>query len=307
MNVKRLLIPILLALSLIVSAVPSSSASVTPGSKCSKAGAKQTFKGKVFTCIKLGSKLYWNNGVIAVKTDAKVPTVPATCNLLDQKSVSIISQVDKKGLLSGLVLYTGKLQNVSPVNMATDVIVYFDWFDSLGQYNREKITIPRLLPGQVLEFGHTGYWNNSSRLVRDKRPDYIEMKSSCKSQAFTQKKVLLSGKGVIKPESGIIDELDGVVTIQWEAYSEILLSNTFDRALYCRDQSGCNFGLYVVFKDSFGNVIGGSMNQGLYNDEIEPGDSGVLTSGFTLYFDNLPVDQLLSRITRYEYTLVPNF
>ena len=307
MNVRRLLIPILLALSLIVSAVPSSSASVTPGSKCSKAGAKQTFKGKVFTCIKLGSKLYWNNGVIAVKTDAKVPTVPATCNLLDQKSVSIISQVDKKGLLSGLVLYTGKLQNVSPVNMATDVIVYFDWFDSLGQYNREKITIPRLLPGQVLEFGHTGYWNNSSRLVRDKRPDYIEMKSSCKSQAFTQKKVLLSGKGVIKPESGIIDELDGVVTIQWEAYSEILLSNTFDRALYCRDQSGCNFGLYVVFKDSFGNVIGGSMNQGLYNDEIEPGDSGVLTSGFTLYFDNLPVDQLLSRITRYEYTLVPNF
>jgi hypothetical protein len=307
MNVKRLLIPILLALSLIVSAVPSSSASVTPGSKCSKAGAKQTFKGKVFTCIKLGSKLYWNNGVIAVKTVAKVPTVPATCNLLDQKSVSIISQVDKKGLLSGLVLYTGKLQNVSPVNMATDVIVYFDWFDSLGQYNREKITIPRLLPGQVLEFGHTGYWNNSSRLVRDKRPDYIEMKSSCKSQAFTQKKVLLSGKGVVKPESGIIDELDGVVTIQWELNSEILLSNTFDRALYCRDQSGCNFGLYVVFKDSFGNVIAGSMDQGLYNAEIEPGDSGVLSSGFTLYFDNLPVDQLLSRITRYEYTLVPNF
>jgi|688.fasta_scaffold190924_2 hypothetical protein len=307
MNVKRLLIPILLALSLIVCAVPSSSASVTPGSKCSKAGAKKTFKGKVFTCIKLGSKLYWNNGVIAVKADTKVPTVPANCNLLDQKSVSIISQVDKKGQLSGLVLYTGKLQNLSPVNMATDVIVYFDWFDSLGQYNREKITIPRLLPGQVLEFGHTGYWNNSSRLVRDKRPDYIEMKSSCKSQAFTQKKVLLSGKGVVKPESGIIDELDGVVTIQWELNSEILLSNTFDRALYCRDQSGCNFGLYVVFKDSFGNVIAGSMDQGLYNAEIEPGDSGILSSGFAFYFDNLPVDQLLSRITRYEYTLVPNF
>lgn len=307
MNVKRLFIPILLSLSLIVSAVPSASASVTPGTKCSKAGVKQTFKGKVFTCIKLGSKLYWNNGVNAVKTDTKVPTMPATCKILDEKSTPLISKVDKKGQASGLILYTGKLQNLSPENMATDVIVYFDWFDSLGQYNREKITIPRLLPGQILEFGHTGYWNESSRVVRDKRPDYIEMKSSCKSQAFTQKKVLISGKGVVKPESGIIDELDGVVTIQFEAYSEILLSNTFDKTLYCRDRSGCNFGLYVVFKDNYGNVIGGSMDQGLYNAEIEPGDSGVLTSGFSFYFDNLPVDQLLSRITRYEYTLVPNF
>jgi hypothetical protein len=307
MNVKRLFIPIFLSLSLIVSAVPSASASVTPGTKCSKAGAKQTFKGKVFTCIKLGSKLYWNNGVNAVKADTKVPTMPATCNLLDQKSTPILSRVNKKGQAAGFVLYSGKLQNLSPVNMATDVIVYFDWFDSLGQFNREKITIPRLLPGQILEFGHSGYWNESSGEVRDKRPDYIEMKSSCKSQAFTQKKVLLSGKGVVRAQSGIIDEIDGVVTIQYEAYLEILLSNTFDRALYCRDRSGCNYGFYVVFKDNFGNVIGGAMDQGLYDAEIEPGDSGVLISGLSFEFDNLPVDQLLSRITRYEYTLVPNF
>jgi len=307
MNTKHFLIPSLLSFSLIVSVVPSSSASVTPGTKCSKAGAKQTFKGKVFTCIKLGSKLYWNNGVNSIKADAKVPGLPATCKILDEKSISLISQVDKKGQLSGFVFYTGKLQNLSPENMATDVIVYFDWFDSLGQYNREKIMIPRLLPGQVLEFGHTGYWYESSQVIKDKRPDYIEMKSSCKSQAFTQKRVLVSGKGIVKPESKIVDELDGVVSIVWEAAPEILISNTFDRTLTCRFQSDCNFGLYVVFKDNFGNVIAGSMDQGLYGTEIEPGESGVMLSGIGLDFYNLPVDKLLSRITRYEYTMVPSF
>lgn len=302
---KRSVIPIVLFLSLIVSVMPSASASVTPGTKCSKVGAKQTFKGKTYTCIKLGSKLYWNNGVSVDKTEATPPGVPATCKILEEKSTSLISQVDKKGELSGSILYTGKLQNLSPVNMATNVIVYFDWFDSLGQYYREKITIARLLPGQILEFGHTSYWDSKSG-GWDKRPDYIEMKSSCKSQAFKTKKMLISGKGIVKPESGIIDELDGVVTIQWEVISDFLVTNSFDRALYC-DQVGCNFGLYVVYKDSFGNVIAGSLNQGLYMAEIEPGDSGVMSSSILVYFDNLPVDQLLSRVTRYEYTLVPNF
>ena len=304
---RRFSIPILLSLSLIVSAMPSSSASVTPGTKCSKAGAKQTFKGKVFTCIKLGSKLYWNNGVNLNKTDATVPDFPATCNILEEKSTSFITDVNKKGEPAGSILHTLKLQNLSPSHMATNVIVYFDWFGSLGQYKREKITIPRLLPGQVLEFGNTSYWNERSGGTIDKRPNSIEMKSSCKSQAFTQKRKLISGKGVIKPESKIVDENDGVVDWQWEAIPEILITNTFDKALSCGDYVGCNFGLYVVFKDQFGNVIGGSMDQGISNQEIEPGDSGVMISGLSIIFSNLPVDEFLSRVSRYEYTLVPNF
>ena len=287
--------------------MPSSSASVTPGTKCSKVGTKQTSKGKVFTCIKLGSKLYWNNGVNSTKTKATVPDVPATCNLLEEKSTSLITDVNEKGELSGSILHTFKLQNLSPSNMATNVIVYFDWFDSLGQYKREKITIPRLLPSQVLELGNTSYWYEKSGGTIDKRPSYIEMKSSCKSQAFTQKRKLISGKGVIKPESKIVYENDGIVDLLWEAVPEILISNTFDQAIFCGDNVGCNFGFYVVFKDQFGNVIGGSLDQGIHNQEIEPGDSGVMISGLSINFGNLPVDESLSRISRYEYTLVPNF
>jgi hypothetical protein len=66
---KRLGISILLVVSLLFSAIPSASAAVTPGTKCSKSGIKQTYKGKVYTCVKLGSKLYWNNGT-KVKTAA---------------------------------------------------------------------------------------------------------------------------------------------------------------------------------------------------------------------------------------------
>lgn len=61
---KRIGVSALLAVALLLSALPSASAVVTPGSKCSKVGMKQTSKGKVYTCIKLGNKLYWNNGVI---------------------------------------------------------------------------------------------------------------------------------------------------------------------------------------------------------------------------------------------------
>ena len=64
----------LLALSVIA---PLAHSAVTPGAKCTKAGMKQTYKGKVHTCIALGSKLYWNNGekvLGASATDSKSPT-----------------------------------------------------------------------------------------------------------------------------------------------------------------------------------------------------------------------------------------
>lgn len=37
-------------------------AKVTPGDSCKKVGQKQVYKKKVYKCIKLGKRLYWNNG-----------------------------------------------------------------------------------------------------------------------------------------------------------------------------------------------------------------------------------------------------
>jgi hypothetical protein len=67
----------LLAIALAVAlTVSTANSAVTPGSKCSKAGTKQLYKGKLFTCIKLGKKLYWNNGVL--QTSVKPSTQPST-------------------------------------------------------------------------------------------------------------------------------------------------------------------------------------------------------------------------------------
>ena len=62
-NMKLFVVPILLSVSLIVSAMPVASATITPGTKCSKVGAKQTFKGKIYTCVKSGKSQVWNKGV----------------------------------------------------------------------------------------------------------------------------------------------------------------------------------------------------------------------------------------------------
>jgi len=78
---RRIGISVLLAAALIVSTFTSASAVVTPGSKCPKVGTKQTFNGKVYTCIKLGNKLYWNNGVrlnIPKQTPTPTPTPTPT-------------------------------------------------------------------------------------------------------------------------------------------------------------------------------------------------------------------------------------
>lgn len=50
--------------------MPSSSAAVTPGTKCPKVGTKQTFNGLTFTCNKSGSKLVWSQGVKVPDYDA---------------------------------------------------------------------------------------------------------------------------------------------------------------------------------------------------------------------------------------------
>jgi len=67
---KRSWVAILMAATLAISALPNAYAALTPGSKCSKAGIKQDYKGKTYTCIKSGNKLVWDKGVKVDTYDA---------------------------------------------------------------------------------------------------------------------------------------------------------------------------------------------------------------------------------------------
>jgi hypothetical protein len=59
---KRFVIYLLVIFFAISSSTPQAHSAVTPGAKCSKAGVKQNYQGKTYTCIKSGNKLVWNKG-----------------------------------------------------------------------------------------------------------------------------------------------------------------------------------------------------------------------------------------------------
>lgn len=97
-----------LVLALILCGLSAANAAVTPGTKCSKAGVKQTYKGKIYTCVKLGKNLYWNNG-----TKVVIPKSPSVASkswkidgaefrnqILDIRSKLILSQEYKDANLA---------------------------------------------------------------------------------------------------------------------------------------------------------------------------------------------------------------
>jgi hypothetical protein len=66
----------------------ANAARVTPGSLCKKEGVTETYKGKIYKCIKLGKKLYWNNGKKIQVNLAAQPTATAFPNLTPSPSQS---------------------------------------------------------------------------------------------------------------------------------------------------------------------------------------------------------------------------
>ena len=74
---RKLLAGLVAVLSLSLLTAQLSIAAVTPGTKCSKAGAISTYNGKKYTCVKSGKKLVWNKGV-ALPKPAQVATPTPT-------------------------------------------------------------------------------------------------------------------------------------------------------------------------------------------------------------------------------------
>jgi hypothetical protein len=62
------------ALALVIA--PPASAAAKEGAACKKAGQSSTVSGRKFTCVKKGSKLVWNKGVV-VKKAPSAATTPA--------------------------------------------------------------------------------------------------------------------------------------------------------------------------------------------------------------------------------------
>jgi hypothetical protein len=71
----RKVLAVLIAVSLLGIA-PANAATVKAGTKCNKHKATTTVKGMKYTCIKSGSKLVWNKGVLVKKAALKQGICP---------------------------------------------------------------------------------------------------------------------------------------------------------------------------------------------------------------------------------------
>ena len=71
-------------------ASPAQAANVTAGAKCPKAGKKEVSQNKTYTCIKLCTKLYWDNGK-PVKTSASSSSMTVSQSNAVKKAKSYLS------------------------------------------------------------------------------------------------------------------------------------------------------------------------------------------------------------------------
>jgi hypothetical protein len=77
LKLKSAAISTLLLSSLLLSGISAAQAATKAGSKCAKAGITAISQGIKFTCVKSGSKLIWNKGVVVPKSSPK-PTLKPT-------------------------------------------------------------------------------------------------------------------------------------------------------------------------------------------------------------------------------------
>lgn len=295
-----------LLVTVIVLGLPSAhAAKVTPGSSCKSAGQKATYKDMTYTCIKLGKKLYWDNGVKTKKTNTSLLNLPASCNIAVpfwRIEEPRLWYDDKDVWVSAMVV------NASLKYMATEVNIYIDYSDNYGTLQRDKILVPKLFPGQALEFGSRAFFTDG------KSPTDVSFRTTCKSKEWKKYKVI-TGKSSVSLEQyddefetrikGVTrDVVETWVTLQ----SKIIITNVFNQDLECSD-TGCNFGVYGTFKDSFGNTYGGVASNiwAVSFNGIEPGGTGFLDMSVELVFLDLPLYPWLSRVTQFEYTLIPKF
>jgi len=112
---KRTSLVLFIATLLSAISLTFAEAAVKAGAVCPKAGKTSTENGRIYTCIKLGSKLYWNNGtLVSPSSSTKQPTatpqetfimpkvvglnLQLAQDLLQSKGSYLIDQVDFKGL-----------------------------------------------------------------------------------------------------------------------------------------------------------------------------------------------------------------
>jgi hypothetical protein len=85
---KKSLVTLSIVCSLSLNSLAAAEAAVKPGTSCPSAGSTSTANGRVYTCIKLGSKLYWNNGTLSNPSATTKQNVAPHSGTVSQQNAS---------------------------------------------------------------------------------------------------------------------------------------------------------------------------------------------------------------------------
>lgn len=275
---------------------------IVPGSNCAKAGITQNYNGKKFTCIKLGSKLYWNNGISIPKLNNQF-NIPATCTVISPQWRTL-SELGSSNT-DGYILLSALIVNSSPSFVATNVRIVIEWFDSIGLSNRQVIRIPRIYPGTV-PFGDISSFSYNG-LDFPEMPQEIKVTSSCGSSLLDRKELINGSMPVISGKAPItVETVNGPVYPESQIYANLVVTNIFKKELIISgERPPANANIYGFIKDKFGNILSG-YNGWVAGDlfELSPGDS---TKVQMWMFEGAGLDpNLLNRFAFLEYVIIPD-
>jgi hypothetical protein len=141
---------LLLALTISLMPAPATSAQkVTPGSKCKVQKQKVAYQNKTYTCIKLGKKLVWNEGVGILK---KTPTPTKQKAVFAPWATEFDTQLMIQAALDATDEYFGEVKpsnsyemNIDPVITADDrawITRVLDYVNgAFSNFEREKVRV----------------------------------------------------------------------------------------------------------------------------------------------------------------------
>ena len=131
---------------------------ITPGSTCKKVNQQAIYKNKIYTCIKLGKKLYWDNGA-TYKIEKPTPMAPQSAKPIASPTPSASAAACKTSLPTPII-------SVSPrtlgylVTFEKPLSQNFDFIE-IADFVSESQT-PPLLPGKVRGWQQAGLSERSS-------------------------------------------------------------------------------------------------------------------------------------------------
>jgi hypothetical protein len=183
---------LILALSLLLSTSQNVyAAKVTPGSTCKKPNIQEVYKGKIYTCIKLGKKLYWSNGVKYTTNPVTPNPVPSKVNPTPTPTPTPIQTAVKPGKMTNISAQWEELTDGPTLKVTFDfdfsqaanlnvtnfqyyltsgqtrsslIVVLFKYLENLNNFGPFKSSFAVFEISAADNFGNFGEWASLSSI-----------------------------------------------------------------------------------------------------------------------------------------------